>query len=357
MYQATSRLFIIVLKVIRILFKSKDDLITENLALRQQLAACKAKKVKPTLSDIDRSFWIALRQAWSNWKNTLIIVKPETVVDWQRRRFKKYWWEKSSRNRRPGRRRTAQEIVLLIRQMAIENNWGAPRIYSELLMLGYKNVKERTVSRYLRIFRSEHSHPDKAKQQSWATFLKNHRDAISAMDFFVVPTVRFKLLFVFFVIDHTKRKILHVNITEQPTAQWVIQQLREAFPFDSFPKYLIFDRDKIFRHQVKEFIQSLGVKPKIISYRSPWQNGVAERWILSVRTELLNHVIVFSEEHLRRLLAEYVEYYNHDRCHLSLDRNTPRGRNVQQKPSESAHVISLPKLGGLHHKYKWRKAA
>ena len=326
MYQSISRLFIIVLKVIRILFKNKDELITENLALRQQLAACMAHDIKPRLSDMDRSFWVALKQAWSNWSDALIIVKPETVVNWQRRRFKKYWLKKSSRNRRPGRKRTAQEIVHLIRQMATQNNWGAPRIYSELLMLGYDNVKQRTVSRYLRKFRSKH--PDKKKQQSWHTFLKNHRDVILAMDFFVVPTVSFGILYVFFVIDHAKRKIVHLNITEHPTAEWVKQQLREAFPFNSFPKYLIFDRDSIFSGQVKEFIKSMGSEPTVISYRAPWQNGVAERWILSVRTELLNHVIIFNEEHLRRLLMEYVEYYNHDRCHLSLDRNTPVGRNA-----------------------------
>ena len=276
--KAVARLFMIVLKVIRILFKTKDDLLTENLALRQQLAAFKAKKIKPKLSDMDRSFWVALREAWSNWADALIIVKPETVVDWQRRRFKKYWWRKSSRNRKPGRKQTAHEIILLIRQMATQNNWGAPRIYSELLMLGYENVKQKTVSRYLRLFRSQH--PDKKKQQSWRTFLENHRDAISAMDFFVLPTVRFGILYVFFVIDHAKRKIVHLNITEHPTAEWVKQQLREAFPFNSFPKYLIFDRDSIFSGQVKEFIQSMGAIPKIISYQSPWQNGVAERWIL-----------------------------------------------------------------------------
>ncbi|MEE8416380.1 MAG: integrase core domain-containing protein [Desulfobacterales bacterium] len=355
MYQAISPLFVIVFKVIRILFRSKNDLIIENLALRQQLAACRTKKIKPKLSDMDRSFWVALREVWSNWTDTLIIVKPETVVDWQRRRFKKYWWEKSSRNRRPGRRRIDQEIRDLIKQMVRENNWGAPRIYSELLMLGYKNVKERTVSRYLRIFRSKH--PDKQKQQSWRTFLKNHRDTISAMDFFVVPTVTFRLLYVFFVIDHAKRKIVHLNITEHPTTEWVIHQLREAFPFGSFPKYLIFDRDSIFSIQVKEFIKSMGTEPKVISYRSPWQNGVAERWILSVRTELLNHVIIFSEDHLRRLLKKYVTYYNHDRCHLTLDRNTPLGRKVQSKPPESSNLISIPRVGGLHHKYVWRKAA
>lgn len=239
--------------------------------------------------------------------------------------------------------------------MATENNWGAPRLYSELLVLGYDNVKQRTVSRYLRRFRSKY--PDKKKQQSWRTFLKNHRDVISAMDFFVVPTVRFRILYVFFVIGHAKGKIVHFNITEHPATEWVIQQLGEAFPFESTMKYLTFDRDSIFSGQVKEFIKSIGAVPKVISYRAPWPNGVAERWILSVRTELLKHVIILSEEHLRRLLKEYVDYYNHDRCHLSLDRNTPMGRNVHKKPSESSKVISLPKLGGLQHKYVWRKAA
>ena len=174
MYPAVVRLLIIALKVIKILFQSRAHLITENLALRQQLAAFKTKNINPKLSDMDRSFWVALRRTWSNWADTLIIVKPETVIDWQRRRFKKYWWRKSSRNRKPGRRPIDQRIIDLIRQMATENNWGAPRIYSELLMLGYDNVKQRTVSRYLRKFRSKH--PDKKKQQSWLTFLKNHRD-------------------------------------------------------------------------------------------------------------------------------------------------------------------------------------
>jgi putative transposase len=355
MYKAVAGLFTIILRVIRIFFKSKDDLITENLALRQQLATCKTKEMKPRLSDMDRSFWVALREAWSNWANALIIVKPETVIDWQRRRFKKYWAKKSLKNRRRGRRPVDVEIRDLIKQMATENNWRAPRIYSELLMLGYDHAGERTVSRYLRRFKSKH--PDKAKQQSWRTFLKNHRDVISAMDFFVVPTVRFGLLYVFFIIDHARRKIVHVNVTEHPTAQWVKQQLREAFPFESVPQYLIFDRDTIFGGRVKEFIKRMGAIPKVISYRAPWQNGVAERWILSARRELLDHVIIFNEEHLRRLLKEYVDYYNHDRCHLSLHRNTPGGREVQRKPSGTSQLISLPKVGGLHHKYVWRKAA
>ena len=178
------------------------------------------------------------------------------------------------------------------------------------------------------------------------------------MDFFVVPTVSFKLLYVFFIIDHSKRKIIHLNTTASPTAQWVIQQLRDAFPFDTAPDYLIFDRDKIFSLKVKGFLErQLGIKPKVTSYKSPWQNGIAERWILSARCDVLNRVIVLNEGHLYRLLKEYADYYNNDRCHLSLARDSPSGRTAQVKPSKDNRVISLPRLGGLQHRYEWSKAA
>jgi len=189
-------------------------------------------------------------------------------------------------------------------------------------------------------------------------FIKNHRDIISAMDFFIVSTISFNILFVLFIIDHRRRKIMHFNVTKHPSTQWVIQQLRDAFPFDSAPKYLIVDRDRIFSLRVKAFLErQLGITPKVTSYRSPWQNEVAERLILSIRNELLNHVIVFNEDHLRRLMREHVEYYNRDRCHLSLNRDSPTGREIQKKPSESAKVISIPKLCGLQHRYEWKAAA
>ena len=152
--------------------------------------------------------------------------------------------------------------------------------------------------------------------------------------------------------------MIHFNVTKHPSAQWVIQQLRDAFPFDQIPKYLIMDRDKIFSLRVKGFLErQLGVTPKVTSYRSPWQNGIAERFILSVRSEVLNHVIIFNEDHLQSLMREYIEYYNKDRCHLSLNRDSPLKRVVQKKPTESAGVISLPKLGGLQHLYEWQKVA
>ena len=284
MYRILIKFFTIFLKIVQTLFKSKKDLILENVSLKQQLSIYQIKKISPKLTNVDRLFWIALKQVWEKWRDHLIIVKPETVIDWQRKRFKKHWTKISIKNKKPGRKRITREIRDLIHRMAGENHWGAPRIYSELLMLGFTSVSEATVSRYLRRFKSKH--PDKKKQQSWMTFLKNHGDAISAMDFFVVPTVKFEILFVFFIIDHKRRIIRHFNVTSHPSASWVIQQLRDAFPFDRVPKYLIMDRDKIFSPHVRGFLEyQLGIKPKVTSYKSPWQNGVAERLILSIRSD------------------------------------------------------------------------
>jgi len=202
MYRVVTEILIILTKISKTVFKSKNDLIIENLVLRQRLSTYKAKKIKPTIKERDRSFWIALKKSWSKWTDTLIIVKPETVIHWQRRRFKKHWTKISSKNKKFGRKITKKEMRDLIYQMARENNWGAPRIYSELLMLGYtKNeISQSTVSRYLRRFRSKN--PDHKKRQSWITFLKNHREAITAMDFFVVPTFNFTIVYIFFIIEH-----------------------------------------------------------------------------------------------------------------------------------------------------------
>ncbi len=343
--------------LLQTLFKSRKTLILENLALRQQLSNYKAKNKKPIIHDFDRSLWIAFKKSWANWKDALVIVKPSTIIDWQQKRFKKNWAKLSlQKNKITGRKTISKEIKNLIYRMLIENSWGATKIFGELLMLGFTEVSQSTVSRYLRKFKR--NGPDFLKrQQRWRTFLKNCRDGISAMDFFVVPTVTFKLLYVFFIIDHGRRRIVHTNVTQYPTANWVKQQLREAFPFDEHPKYLIFDRDPVFATQVKQLIKDMDIKPKVISYKSPWQNGVSERWVKSVRDELLNHVIIFNERHLRRLIKNYVKYYNNDRCHLTLDRDSPNHREVQHRTSVTDEVIALPRLNGLAHKYVWRDAA
>ena len=252
--------------------------------------------------------------------------------------------------RRPGPPRIPQEVRELIRRMALENPWGARKIHAELEKLGV-TVSLATVSRYL-----PKRPPDPVRRQKWLTFLRNHKDAIAAMDFFVVPTVRFQLLYVWFALDHGRRRVLHFNVTANPTASWVIQQLREAFPGESAPGYLIHDNDSIFPAEVKEVIEHLGTEPKQTAYRSPWQNPFAERWVGICRRELLDHVVVLGERHLRRLLADYVDYYNVERVHTVLG-DSPDGRPSEGRPSLSATVVSHPRVGGLHHRYTWCQAA
>jgi putative transposase len=249
--------------------------------------------------------------------------------------------------------------------MATENCWRSRKIQAELMKLGIR-VSLATVSRYV-----PKKERDPTQQQRWMTFLRgpaklakrlrlrrprNHKDVIAGMDFFVVPTVRFRLLYVWFAIDHGRRRILHFNVTEHPTAHWVIQQLRETFPDEPTHKFLIYDNDAIFSLAVKNAIESFGVDPKRTAFRSPWQNGTAERVVGSVRRELLDHVVVFNEDHLRRLLREYVDYYNNERVHTSIG-DAPVGRRVESRPSEHARVVGSPRVGGLHHRYRWREAA
>jgi transposase InsO family protein len=321
----------------------------ENLALRQQVTALKKERPRPTLGDTDRAFWVALREAWPGWASRLVLVKADTVARWNRDRFRRYWANISQR-RHPGRPRVDAEIRQLIRTMA-QDGWGAPRIHAELTKLGFV-VSEITVSRYLPRRPAE---PDQVKR--WVAFLRNHKDDIAAMDLFTVPTVSLRLLYAFFVIEHGRRRVVHFNATYHPTAAWVIQQLREAFPYDSAPKYLIFDRDSIFSAAVVEFIKAMGTKPIRTSFCSPWQNGTAERWIGSCRRELLEHVVVLGERHLVRLVRSYVTYYHEDRCHLGLEKDTPNERPVARRPSPMARVVAQARVGGLHHRYEWREAA
>jgi putative transposase len=353
MWQAFIFFLTLLVRLLRAACKSRDELVLENLALRQQVTALKLGKHKPRLHDADRAFWIALHKTWANWASRLLIVKPETVVDWQRRRFRRRWTRISRQGRRPGRPRVEAEIRDLIRQMVRENHWGAPRILSELQKLGFA-ASETAVSRYVRRFREHNPDPDVLKR--WITFLRNHR-AIAGMDLFTVPTATLNVLYGFFVIHHDRCRILRFNATYHPTAQWVMQQVREAFPFDSAPRHLIFDRDSTFCPAVVEFVKALGTKPRRTAHRSPWQNPVAERWIGTLRHELLDHVVVLSQQHLVRLVKSFIRYYHEDRCHLGLDRDRPDRRPVTPSPSSNAKVVALPRVGGLHHRYVWQEAA
>jgi putative transposase len=333
------------LATIRSSLKSQRGLALENLALRQQLAILKRKTRRPKLNDTDRAFWVALSRVWAGWQHALILVKPETVIGWHRKGFKLYWTSESLN--RGGRPRIDRELRTLIRRMARENlTWGAPRIHGELLKLGFE-VSEATVSRYMPRRR-------KPPSQTWHAFLRNHTRELISIDFFVVPTATFRILYVFLVLEHERRRILHFNVTEGPSAQWTSQQLVNAFPYDSAPKYLIRDRDKVYGSAFVRRLRAMGIEQVLTAPRSPWQNPYCERVIRTLRRECLDHVIVLGEQHLRRILRKYLEYYHSSRTHLSLHKDAPEPR--EHESIDRGKVVALPMVGGLHHRYTRRAA-
>ena len=224
--------------------------------------------------------------------------------------------------------------------------WGAPRIHGELLKLGL-NISQRTVGRLM---------PRRAKppSQTWRTFLQNHVADLVSVDFFVVPTVTFRVLYVFVVLLHYRRKVVHFNVTDSPTAAWTAQQIIEAFPHDSAPRFLLRDRDSIYGGEFRRRVKSIGIAQVLTTPRSPWQNPFAERVIGAIRRELLDHVIVLNEGHLRRRLHNYFRYYHGSRRHLALAKDAPESRAVE--PSAHGQVVALPQVGGLHHRYARRAA-
>jgi len=224
--------------------------------------------------------------------------------------------------------------------------WGAPRIHGELLKLGI-DVGETSVSKYMVRRRNPPS-------QTWRTFLENHMKDTVSIDFFTVPTIRFQVLYVFLVLAHDRRRILHFHITTHPTAEWTGQQLREAFPFEEVPRYLLRDRDGIFGADFTKEVRNLGIEEVLSAPRSPWQRAYIERVIGSIRRECIDHVIVFNEESLRRHMKSYVQYYHETRTHLSLEKDTPASRSVQAP--DLGQVVALPQVGGLHHRYERRAA-
>jgi putative transposase len=324
-------------------------LLVENMALRQQLAIFKKQKPRPRLRKRDRIFWVLLSNFWKDWRICLKVVRPETVIRWHRHGFKIFWSYKS-KSKKSGRPKIDPEMKSLIIKIAKENPlWGAPRIHGELLKLGFK-VSERTVSNLI---------PDrnsKGTGQSWKIFLRNHLSKVCSIDFFTIHTFNFKILYVLVILSHDRRRVVHFNITQHPTAFWTLQQIKEAFPWDSTPKYLLRDRDSIYGKVFRQGVKSMNIKEIITTYKSPWQNGYVERMIGSIRRDCLDHHIILGENHLRQVLKEYLEYYHQDRTHYGLNKDTPRARPVETKP-DSGKVVSLPRCGGLHHRYEWKKAA
>ena len=322
------------------------EIALENLALRQQLAVMRRQHPRPRLRRADRLFWVWLSRIWSDWRQALLLVRPETVIAWHRQGFRLFWsW--ISRRKRAGRPGVSPEVRDLIRKVAAANPlWGAPRIHGELLKLGIE-VSERTVSRLLSPNRDPPS-------QTWKAFLNNHVKDLVSVDFFTVPTVSFRVLFVFVVLAHHRRRVVHFNVTEHPTALWTGQQMVEAFPEDTAPRYLLRDRDKVFGYDFRERIEGMSIEEVLCAPASPWQRAFVERLIGTVRRDCLDHMIVFGEGHLRRILKSYFEYYHRSRTHLGLAKDTPEPRSVQ--PAAMGDIVELPQVGGLHHRYERRAA-
>ena len=328
------------------MFRSRAALQIEILALRHQLGVLQRSVKRPKLNTADRFFWARLSLFWKGWRSALIIVKPETVIGWQRKGFRLFWTWKSRRGR-PGRPTVSQETQKLIRQMSRDNPlWGAPRIHGELLKLGI-DIGETSVSKYLVRRR-------KPPSQTWRTFLENHVKAMVSVDFFTVPTIRFQVLYVFLVLAHDRRRILHVAVTAHPTAEWTAQQLREAFPWDSAPRFLLRDRDRIFGSDFTNQMKELGIREVLGTPGAPQQRTYIERVIGTIRRECLDHLIVFDEASLHRHLKLFLAYYHESRTHLSLEKDTPATRPVQ--PPSSGRIVAVPQIGGLHHRYERRAA-
>jgi putative transposase len=328
------------------LFRSRGSLTLQVLALQHQVAVYQQTVPRPQLRPSDRLFWAWLSRLWPGWRATLAFVQPRTVITWQQQRFRDHWRRLSQRGT-SGRPAVPREIRNLIRDMSRANPlWGSPRIVGELCKLGI-HVAKSTVEKY-------RVRPRNLPSPTWKAFLKTHVKDLVALDFFVVPTFSCKVLFVLVILAHERRRIVHVNVTEHPTAEWTAQQVVDAFPWDKAPRYLLRDRDRIYGGSFRQRVHNMGIEEVVIAPRSPWQNPYVERFIGSIRRECLDHVIVLDERHLQRLLQQYLHYYHGWRTHLSLAMDCPVPRPIH--PPEQGRVIAVPEVGGLHHHYE-RQAA
>jgi transposase InsO family protein len=327
-------------------FKPRAALDLENLALRHQLSVLRRSVKRPKLTSADRLLWAWLCEVWIDWRSALVIVKPDTVIAWHRKGFRLFWTWKV-RHGQPGRPAVPKDVRELIRRMSRDNPlWGAPRIQGELLKLGV-DIGETSVGKYLVRGR-------KPPSQTWRTFLENHVKSMVSVDFFTVSTIRFQVLYVFLVLAHERRRILHFAVTAHPTAEWTAQQLRDAFPWDTAPRYLLRDRDRIFGDEFTKQVKDMGVEEVLSAPRSPWQRAYIERLIGTLRRECLDHVMVFNEASLYRHVKSFLAYYHESRTHLSLAKDTPEPRPVHSP--DLGPVIVIPQVGGLHHRYERRAA-
>jgi len=330
-------------------FRPRHHLIAENLCLRQQLIVLRRCRLRPPLQDSDRWFWIAVLRWFPNWREALILVKPATVIGWHRKGWRAYRRWKSKRQRGRGRKSVPIELRQLIRRLATENPlWGQRYIQAELEKLGYK-LSPRTVAKYMR--RPFDGNPS----PGWRSFLTRHAQDIWACDFFCVRTIFFRTLYVFFIIHHGTREIIHVRATRYPTAQWAAQQLLNACDGRDPPRYLIHDRDGTYGEAFDRRAASLGIEQIRTPVKAPKANAnaIAERWVGTARRECLDWFLILNEQHLRQVVTEFASYYNKHRPHRRLDQRSPIGRGQRKKSlANGARIVGRPVLGGLHHVYQ-----
>jgi transposase InsO family protein len=324
------------------LLRSRLALQLAIVALRHQVAVSQRSVSRPRLRATDRLFWVWLSRLWSGWQHALAFVQPRTVIAWQKKRFRDDWRHLSQQGQ-PGRPTITKEVRDLIRQMWQANpTWGAPRIVGELHKLGI-DVAQSTVEK-------DRPRVRKPPSPTWKAFLNNHVADIVACDFFTVPTATFHVLFVCILLAHARRRIVHCTITEHPTAPWTAQPIVEAFPWDTAPRSLLRDRDAISRLAFSARIKNMGIEHVKIAPRSPWHNPSCERVIGSMRRDVLKHVIVLNERHLKRVLAASIAYSHRFRTHLAREMDGPHPRAIE--PPETGRVIARPAVGGLHHHYE-----
>jgi hypothetical protein len=321
-------------------FLSRAELELELIALRHQVAVLHHQQPgRLRLCSIDRMLWVWLYRVWPRCLEIMVLVKPATVVQWHRQGFRLYWRWRS----RSGRKPEDKETRKLIREMCLANPlWGAPRIHGELLKLGIE-ISQATVAKYM-------LRRPRSPSLTWRSFLRNHPPGIAAIDMFIVPSATFRVLFVMLILAHDRRKIVRFDVTQHPTAGWLSRQITEAFPWDTAPPFLLRDRDSSYGPVFSRRVEAMDITEVITAPRSPWQNPLVERVIGSIRRECLDHLIVFNERHLRRVLSSYADYYHRSRTHLSLMKDCPEPRLVH--PPTRGKVVAIPQVGGLHHRYE-----
>ena len=339
----------LILNVAADLTRSRVELVLENAFLRQQLIILERHSKRPALTQRDRVLFVLLASKLRSWKQALVIVQPDTLLRWHRDLFRWAWKRRSRPRRKGGRAALAEEIVALIKRMAVENqSWGADRIRGELLKLGIRVAKS-TIQRYTRDVREPRS-----PRQNWLTFLRNHAGETWACDFVQTYDVFFRAVFVFVMVELASRRVVHYGVTRHPTDRWVSQQLREATPFGEGPRYLLRDNDSKYGTSFGRVAVGTGIEVLRTPYRAPKANAICERFVGSLRRECLDNFLLLSERHLYRVVREYVDYFNNARPHQGIEQRIPCGPAHPDRPPIDRKITSRPVLGGLHHEYGWQ---